>query len=631
VSGDRQTHPPLMFRSRMMRAVAWLRGRPWAVFIAGVAVDLALMIPAYFADWRDNYIGVPAAITSLVVVGGALVGGPFVGAALALATGVAFDVLVVTDRWLVAGLTSAVVIVVWLFAGIATGMLGDRYRAQVRAALEKATEAREAVERVLDVTPSFHAGGSFTGVAKAVCDAAIETTGCTVAALVTIEDDTFRLVAQEPGRPRQGMTPLPLDAFPDLKGQLVTQLRPSFVSDLTQQRGRSLLIDLAGFTDLVSVLRVPVVLSERPAAVLALGWAARRSEPEPAWLATVQRFADHAAVALEKARRVEAERDAARLYRRFEASLIPHIGTSAKDLRVGVSYSPGESRMRLGGDFIDLVTRSDGIVRAVIGDVTGHGPDAAALGAYLRAAWRALAHRDLDTAGTMATLNHLVMEESDLAEEEKGSMPIMATMCAVEIAPDRTSVSLVTAGHPPALLLAADEIAAMPLGGLPLGVQECDWEPVIVPLPDRWTLLLYTDGITEAHVGPETQDRIGIDGLVSLLARSPVTETPTGAELRRLTATVRQMNGGPLPDDATLMALSRVSYQGVEHWIRPKRSFRDQQRSHDPGLPLDGAEVLRPSPSTATPPARLRECLVDSTFGTAANHVNASTQTGGAR
>jgi serine phosphatase RsbU (regulator of sigma subunit) len=259
---------------------------------------------------------------------------------------------------------------------------------------------------------------------------------------------------------------------------------------------------------------------------------------------------------------VEAERAAARLYRRFEASLVPQMDTSADDLRLGVSYFPGERRMRLGGDFVDLVTNADGVVRAVIGDVSGHGPDAAAFGAYLRAAWRALAHRELELAGIMGTLNHLVIEESDRAELETARMPVMATVCAVELPADRATATFITAGHPPALLRAGGEITAMPLGGPPLGVESCDWRPVTVPLPRTWTLLLYTDGIIEAREGPEMQTRIGIDGLVSLFAASSNAEVPTSADLRRLTASVQRANGGPLSDDATLLALSRVDPPG---------------------------------------------------------------------
>ena len=162
----------------------------------------------------------------------------------------------------------------------------------------------------------------------------------------------------------------------------------------------------------------------------------------------------------------------------------------------------------------------------------------------------------------MGTLNHLIMEESDRAEAEPGRMPIMATVCAVELSGDRSTATFVTAGHPPALLLTGDETATMPLGGLPLGVELCDWTPVTVPLPESWTLLLYTDGIIEARADPEAQARIGIEGLVALLGESPDQRTWANADLRRLTASVQRMNGGPLPDDATLLALSRVNVAG---------------------------------------------------------------------
>ena len=559
---DKGAPPPL--RSRLMRAAAWLRMRPWRVFLGGLVIDLALLVPAHLGDWHEAYVGVPAAIASLVVVTGALVGGPVVGTGLAIATGIAFDALVVTDRWLLGGVASAIVIVVWLFAAVAAGMLGDRYRGQVTASLEQAADARRAVERVLEVTPSFHASGGLTGVARAVCLAAIEATGCAAAALVTIEDDELRLLAREPGGWTRSSEPLALDALPDVKAQLVSQLKPSFLPDVARHRGRTVLVDLAGFTGIASALRVPVVLDDRAVAVLALGWEAETAEPDAGWVATMQRFADHAAVALEKERRVEAERDAARLYRRFEASLIPHIGRSASDLRVGVSYSPGERRMRLGGDFVDLVTGEDGTVRAVIGDVAGHGPDAAAVGAHLRAAWRALAHHDLDAAAAMATLNHLILEESDRAEAEKGRMPVMATMYAVELPPDRSAVTVVSAGHPPALLMVRGEVTTLPLGGLPLGVEPCQWMPVTTPLPEAWVLLLYTDGIIEAREAPGSQARIGIAGLAALLGAAASKESPTGADLRGLTGSVERMNGGALSDDATLLALSRVgSAQGA--------------------------------------------------------------------
>ena len=110
-----------------------LRARPWGVLPLPVVV-LALLIPAHLGGWHDAYVGVPAAIASLVVVTGALVGGPIGGAG---------------SHWRsVSPSTSSSSAVARsspgsrarrhrrsLCVGIAAGMLGDRYRRQVRASL----------------------------------------------------------------------------------------------------------------------------------------------------------------------------------------------------------------------------------------------------------------------------------------------------------------------------------------------------------------------------------------------------------------------------------------------------------------------------------------------------------------
>jgi serine phosphatase RsbU (regulator of sigma subunit) len=142
---------------------------------------------------------------------------------------------------------------------------------------------------------------------------------------------------------------------------------------------------------------------------------------------------------------------------------------------------------------------------------------------------------------------------------------VIATVCAVELPADHSSATFVNAGHPPALLLSGGEVAPMPLGGPPLGVELCDWTAVTVPLPSSWVLLLYTDGIIEARAEPGAQARIGIEGFASLFARSASTEAQTGPELRGLMSHVERMNGGPLPDDATLLALSRVNLGDGAH------------------------------------------------------------------
>src|SRR5690606_18080372 len=65
---------------------------------------------------------------------------------------------------------------------------------------------------------------------------------------------------------------------------------------------------------------------------------------------------------------------------RLERGLLPRPVLRDKNVDVVVRYRPGGRRMLLGGDFYDAVETADGVLRVMIGDVCGHGPDEAALG-----------------------------------------------------------------------------------------------------------------------------------------------------------------------------------------------------------------------------------------------------------
>ena len=110
-------------------------------------------------------------------------------------------------------------------------------------------------------------------------------------------------------------------------------------------------------------------------------------------------------------------------------------------------YRPGRQRALLGGDFYDAVQVADGTVHAVIGDVSGHGPDAAALGVCLRIAWRTLVLAGSGADEVLPTLQVVHDAERHFAW-------MFTTLAMLTIAPDRATVSVRLAGHPPPLLLA---------------------------------------------------------------------------------------------------------------------------------------------------------------------------------
>ncbi|HEY7176252.1 MAG TPA: response regulator, partial [Micromonosporaceae bacterium] len=97
---------------------------------------------------------------------------------------------------------------------------------------------------------------------------------------------------------------------------------------------------------------------------------------------------------------------------RLERGLLPRP-VLAEDSAITVTsrYQPGGARMLLGGDFYDVVADDRGTVRLVVGDVSGHGPDQAALGVELRMAWRAPVMAGLADPDVLDVMDRVLVNE----------------------------------------------------------------------------------------------------------------------------------------------------------------------------------------------------------------------------
>ncbi|MGW1076185.1 SpoIIE family protein phosphatase [Streptomyces sp. NPDC002537] len=238
---------------------------------------------------------------------------------------------------------------------------------------------------------------------------------------------------------------------------------------------------------------------------------------------------------------------------RLERGLLPTPLLAGSDLRFAARYRPGRSRALLGGDFYDTVRTPDGTVHAMIGDVSGHGPDEAALGVELRIAWRALTLAGLCGDELLCTLQEVL--EHERADEET-----FATLCAVDISPDGRRAGLSLAGHPAPLLVRpgqAPRLLPQDGGGPALGLlRRARWPRRQIELGGSWSLMMYTDGLIEGRVGAGTQ-RLGQEGILELVTRQ-VKEGLRGEALLDAAVTeVRALNGGELTDDLAVLLLDR--------------------------------------------------------------------------
>ena len=240
---------------------------------------------------------------------------------------------------------------------------------------------------------------------------------------------------------------------------------------------------------------------------------------------------------------------------RLERGLLPTALIADPRLRLTADYRPGRRRALLGGDFYDAVELDDGSVHLMIGDVCGHGPDEAALGACLRAAWRALALAPHPPEEVMATLHRMLPHERH--EED-----VFATLCTVAIAPDRRSASVRLAGHQAPILVNGSGVGVLDVrsGAPPLGIfEQGDWPAQETELDGDWSLLLYTDGLIEGKVG-NGGERLGEQRLVEMIERHLGAADGSPADdqelLERLIAEVEELNGEPLTDDLAMVMLS---------------------------------------------------------------------------
>ena len=183
------------------------------------------------------------------------------------------------------------------------------------------------------------------------------------------------------------------------------------------------------------------------------------------------------------------------------------------DARLSVSarYRAGGQQRLLGGDFYDVVQTPDGWVHALIGDVCGRGPSEAALGVCLRVAWRALVLAGQPPADVLSAVQLVLQHEQ---QEEA----MFATVCMLSVAPDRSQRGP-AAGRPPRAAAGhpgRDHRAHRPHVPAARAQRPGSWPGREVELGDRWSLLLYTDGLIEGRIakGPY---RLGTEGLMGLV------------------------------------------------------------------------------------------------------------------
>ena len=310
-----------------------------------------------------------------------------------------------------------------------------------------------------------------------------------------VEAEVARAVAER-ARALQRVTDAALAhlRLDDLLDELLERVSEELVADtaavLLVDREDELLASRGEGPSAVTI-EVPLLAGERVLGVIQVGWI-RGRRPTPGEIDLLTLAADRAALAIERARLYERERATADM---LQNSLLPERLPDIPGIELAARYRAAGERFQVGGDFYDAFQISAEHWLVVVGDVCGKGPEAATLTALARYTLRAEAMHEPRPAELLGLLNDAIIRQ-------RSDGRFCTAVCALlELRDGSVEVTLASGGHPLPMVLRADgSVQEAGLTGTLLGiVADVEHEDVRVPLEPGDTLVLYTDGLTEAR------------------------------------------------------------------------------------------------------------------------------------
>jgi serine phosphatase RsbU (regulator of sigma subunit) len=253
--------------------------------------------------------------------------------------------------------------------------------------------------------------------------------------------------------------------------------------------------------------------------------------------------AAQAALALDNARLYQQQKEFADA---MQQALLPHEDPAVGGLEVGHVYA-SSAHVDVGGDLYDFLALDDGRLAVVLGDVTGHGVDAAADMAMTKFVFRSLARENPEPGSFLAAANAVVCDEIALGK--------FVTMLYLTVDPRTGMTACASGGHPlPRILLPDGTVQVLEAQGLALGIEpDQEYAEARAELPRGAAVVLYTDGVVEARRGSEF---FGTERLDAALAAG------RGLGARELARAVlddcRDFGGSELADDCAVVVIRRA-------------------------------------------------------------------------
>jgi serine phosphatase RsbU (regulator of sigma subunit) len=377
----------------------------------------------------------------------------------------------------------------------------------------------------------------------------VETLRATAASVLLLEESDVLVATASVGLEEEVSERFHLRVGDGFGGMIAKERRPLYSPEVTEDiRIRSPFVARHGIR---SLLGVPLLAKDELVGVLRVGWA--ETHPfEQDEVELLQLAADRFAMAISNAKLYQAQQ---RIADTLQTAMLT-MPDEVEGIEFAHLYRSATLGARVGGDFYDVFGLPSGRVGIVIGDVSGHGLEAAALTAIAKTTLKAYSLEYESPARIMKRANQVLVRESET------NVFVTAFIGLLDLSDN--VLSCCNAGHPPPILCTLDGCAQQIGAGQPLlgAFEEStyhDEEQLLLP---GELLFLYTDGVLEARRsgGPF----YGSDRLVETVVR--VGDERTSDIPTLVFQDVVGFAAGRLTDDLALLAV-----RSGEPWVASTR------------------------------------------------------------
>jgi GAF domain-containing protein len=517
-----QVRPPRWHTPDVVRAVAeakegfWLpRGRVRQV--AGLGLGVASPILAASLVTSEILHRFPSLLFVVAIVAATLVGRLAAGTLALLGSVAMFDYYVIEPSGTFTALNPGIAADLAVFAGlgfvVAAVIAGtDRSRAAAHRARRRADLAQKRLALVSEVSRVLGSSFNLPANLQAACAAIVRDGSWDQALVLTEDDDVLRYLAGAHGD-QKGQTPAPGAAITPATAAF--RARRLHILDPAQGLRRARL----GPLKYRSGLAVPLLCDDGTAGALVLLDVGKARLYTSIDFVFAHEAGQRITRAMENANRYGQQ---VHIAHTLQQSLLPKSLPQVPGLNVYVKYQAGTGT-EVGGDFYDVFSADGETWMAVVGDVCGKGPEAAAVMTITRATLRALALHEQSPQRLLTLLNEaLLAQVADLRY-------VTVSCAAIRLTPEGARVTLALGGHPAPMIRRRDFTVGaakagygMLVGAFPKAVYQ---ESTFDILPGE-ALVFYTDGIEERE-----------------------TAAPDRAK-----ALLESHNGGPVSEIATVFA-----------------------------------------------------------------------------